>query len=300
MTLVLLTAGGCGDDPPRNPGREAPGARPLPAGTAAPGAEPPPRTRSALSAGLREALSDRDLPRAADLLARLEADHDGRFELPDGRVLARGAAQGAVLDGAVAAAREAVERLPADPAAAQRALAVAEGLPAAGADGGADPEELRALGAARRYCALARLGDLATPTAPHAGPRVLVVADDFDLGEPGVVPHLVRWARENRAGGLRVGVLPMFRGLVRVGMRRTRARDLDEERAAVARRLAHTGVDLEPEPTSAAAAAADLGLLGQDMAVLVFERGGGLVARRAGRGLDLAALDAAVERAASR
>ncbi len=276
--VVLLLSGlaGCG--------REA----------ASPTAPAPAETRARASARLRAALDARELAAAAAALDDLVERHGGLFELPDGRVLPEGAALGAVLDAAVAHARQAVERVP--PGSAEAALALAERL----APEAPDEEARAALAAARRYAALHGVGDLGPLLAPHDGPRVLVVADDFDLGEPGATAALARWAAAGRAGGLRVGVLPMLRGWVRVGTRRVRARDRDEQRTALAARLAGTGAELEPEPASAQEAAAALGLLRQDQAVLVFARTGALVARRAGRSLPLAELDAAVERAATR
>jgi hypothetical protein len=129
---------------------------------------------------------------------------------------------------------------------------------------------------------------------------VVVAADDYDLAEPSLMRPLARWAKEGAAAGLRVGVLPLHRGYVRVGTRRTRAQDRDEERRAVAARLADTLVVLEPEPSDAAAAAADLGLVGQDHALLVADREGRIVARLSGRHLDLAAVEGAVQRVGSR
>jgi|GEM_PF-4434933 len=101
------------------------------------------------------------------------------------------------------------------------------------------------------------------------------------------------------SAGLRVGVLPPHRGYVRVGIRRTRAHDPDGERRAFAARLTPSGLPLEPEP-SASAANADLGLLGQDMALLIAARAGRFVARLSGRALNPGLLEAAVQRVGSR
>jgi hypothetical protein len=284
--LLGLLVGACGPQDDR------------PGDGAGPGAEPGPadESRAAVSARLRERLDADDLDAAHAALLVLRRDHEGRGELPDGRVLAPEALTGAVFDQAIALARRDVSGPRADVERAARRLRVAESL-APDLD---ETEAPLALAAARRWVALDTLARLATPLAPHPGPRVVVAADDFDLGEPSLARPLARWAKEGAAAGLRVGVLPLLRGYVRVGTRRTRAQDVDEERRAVAARLADTLVVLEPEPADATAAAADLGLLGRDVAVLVADREGRIVARLAGRGLDLDALEGAVQRVGSR
>jgi hypothetical protein len=256
--------------------------------------EPDPGSRGALSASLRAALDAGDLAAAEAALARLRRDHDGAGEMPDGRTLSPAAMSGAVFDAAVAEARRAIEGPAPDRAKAERALAAAaRHLPD-------DEASAASLHAARRWVGLATLGDVATPLAAHAGARVLAVADDHDLGELALLRSLRRWSADGAAEGLRVGLLPMYRGWIRVGIRRTRAKDRDEERRAVAARLTGTDVALEPEPPDADALAAALGLPGQDSAVLVFDRAGRLVARLSGRNLDPSVLDAVVQRAASR
>ena len=252
--------------------------------------------RAALSRALRSALDEGNPEQAHTALLGLQQQHGGSGELADGRVLSAQALTGAVFDAAVAAARARASGTAPSRERAAAALAVAELL----SSEIQDDEGLRALAAASRWVALERLGDLGTPLAAHEGPRVIVAADDFDLGEPGLVRALVRWQEEGRSAGLRVAVLPLYRGYVRVGIRRTRAQDQDEERRALATRLAPSGLSLEPEPQSAAATSADLGLLGQDMAIVVADRTGRLVARLSGRALDPALLEAAVQRVGSR
>jgi hypothetical protein len=285
LALLALVAG-CGERADRREGARDPANR-------APGTDA--ESRGALSARLRAALDAGDLDGAQAALAGLVRDHAGAGEMPDGRTLSPAAMAGAVFDAAVAKARSAIEGPAPDRARAEHALDVAaQRLPE-------EADSRAALEAARRWVALRALGDLEkTALAPHTGARVVAVADDFDLGEMALSRALRRWSAEGAPDGLRVGLVPMFRGWVRVGIRRTRAKDRDEERRAVAARLAGTGVVLEPEPGDADAVAADLGLLGQDAAILVFDRAGRLLARLSGRNLDPALLDGAVQKAASR
>lgn len=276
-------------------GREEPPDAPLPSASV-PDAPVPDSSLQGRSAALRRALDAHDLAAAAGALALLVREHGGASEMPDGRRLPPGATVGAVFDEALAEARRAIDGAAPDRERAERALVLADELGPEVGDG----ESLNALLAAQRWVALRTLTDLATPLAPHEGPRVVVVADDYDLGEAALRRPLVRWAREGAAGGLRVGVVPMQRGWVRVGIRRTRARDRDEERGAMARRLEGTGLVLEPEPPDADAVAQDVGLQGQESAVLVVDRAGRIAARLAGRNLDPSGLDAVVQKVGSR
>jgi hypothetical protein len=255
-------------------------------------------SRAALSRALRDALDRGDLETARTALAGLDEHHEGAGELPDGRRLSPEAIVGAVFDAAIAAARTRSEGTAPDRPGAEAALAHAEAL--APRLGEADASVEPTLAAARRYVTLRRLTDLRTPLAAHEGPRVLVACDDYDLGEPLLLPRLRRWHEEGAAVGLRVAVLPLKHGYVRVGMRRVRAEDPEEERRALAKRLEGSGVAIEPEPARLDAVLADLGLVGQDMALFVFDRVGQLVARLSGRGLDPAELEVAVQRVGSR
>jgi hypothetical protein len=251
-------------------------------------------SRGTLSARVTAALDRGDFPGAEAALDALIRDHGGAGELPDGRTLSPEAMVGAVFESAVERARRQVDGPAPDRGEAERALAVAERrMPG-------DETAAASLALARAWVGLRSLDDVRTPLAQHDGPRVLAVADDFDLGEMLYVRSLRRWSEEGGPEGLRVAVVPMLRGWVRVGIRRTRAKDKDEERRAVAARLAGSGVVLEPEPPDADAFAKTLGLSGQDAAVLVFDRAGRLVARLSGRNFDPAVLDTVVQKVTSR
>lgn len=241
---------------------------------------PEPESRGALSTRLRERLAAGDLVAAEAALEGLIRAYDGEGELPDGRTLSPEAMSGAVFDVAVERARQAVEGPGPDRAAAERALAVAKRrLPE-------EPDAVTSRALAERWVNLRALGDLTTPLAAHDGPRVVAVADDYDLAEMLFVRALRRWSAEGGPDGLRVAVVPLLTGWVRVGIRRTKAKDRAEERRSVAARLTDTGVALEPEPADAGAAAADFGLPERTSAVLVFDRAGHLVGRLSGRNLD--------------
>jgi hypothetical protein len=290
--LALLVAGAtlvgaCGEEAP--PPAAPPPALPAPADGV---------SRAALSARLDHALEDHDLEAALGALDLLQRHHEGRSETSRGEERAPEATLGAVFDAALADARRAIDGPAPDRPRAERALSIARDL----APGVRDQASFKASAAARRWVGLTALTDLKTPLASHPGPRVLVVGDDYDLAEAYLLAALIRWLAWGSRDGLRVGVLPMHHGFVRMGTRRTPADGREEERGSLERRLAATapGAVLEPEPPDAAVAAADLGLLGMDSAVLVLDRTGRIVARLSGRNLDPSALDVVVQKVLSR
>ena len=152
------------------------------------------------------------------------------------------------------------------------------------------------------------LGDPDTPS-PDARPFVVVVSDDFALGEAVFQGVLARWMRDGKDAGL-VGVLvPVRRGEVRRGMRRVAAADPREETAAFEEDAAKAGLVTTWTTASGlfaarfdegAALAEAMGLERQETALLVVDRRGRIVARLSGTGLDPRVLDPVIQKVTGR
>jgi len=247
-TVVLALAGaalvGCGDPPPAPP---APPKIPTP--TADPSPRPPPTERPLppipedataheVSNVLRDALGDDgDLRAAVPALRRLVETHYGVGTNAGG-----GGARVELLAGAVAmraaeVARAAVEGPAPDPARARALLEI--GTAALAAAEATDAPEAADLARARAWVDLAgppfdaeRVGRTARE-APEE--YVLVVTDDFELGETLLSSVLRRWAK-----GAPVEIVARLTGHVRAGMRREPA-DEETELASVGKRIAAIG-----------------------------------------------------------
>jgi hypothetical protein len=242
------------------------------------------RVHEEASACLRRALETGDPAGAQRAYLVLDRWFGGSARA-GGRLLGRPAVAGAVLDAALERARaDLVEPL----------LSMAEALVPATEDAEAPARLARA----RTWVRLARRGDLPR-LPPHEGPEVVLYADDFHLGETLLLSVLGRWAREGAAGGLRVTVVPLARGIVRHGMRRVPAPQA-EERAAVEARVAGTGLGLAPASLPAGEAGGRLGLEAEAAAVFVLDRAGAIRGRLSSPIPDPRALDEVVQRVGSR
>ena len=136
-------------------------------------------------------------------------------------------------------------------------------------------------------------------------PMVVVLADDFALGEIIFQSVLGRWVRDGADAGL-VGVLiPIKRGQVRFGMRRVTAESEAQEVAAIEEdaakaRLVTTwdedaGLFAAPFDEGAKLAKA-MGLEKQEVGLLLIDAKGRIVARMSGTGIDPRALDPVVQK----
>ena len=240
---------------------------------------------------LRAGLEQGDLPTVRASLAALRR-HFGGEGRAGGRLLSAVAVHDAVRVGALDEARRRMEVPAPDEAGAEAWLALAIGL-----EGGRAPEARQA--GVARWVRLRTAEDLTLDRAGPEGGRVLVWADDMLLGEARLLGTLARWAAKGAEVGLRVELVPIRRGSRRVGIRRHAAAPA-EERASLAERLAGTGILLAPAFVESAWAERQLGLGGEEGAIVVLARDGRIVARRAGRLDDLTSLEGWVEKAASR
>jgi hypothetical protein len=321
VMLLLLTA--CGDDPPLAPAppRPAPddaldairaiaeddervrahlAAWPLEAA----GYEHAEATRVALTWRMRLALQDGEIEAAARDLDALRARFDpAEGVTPEGRRLSPEIMAGALVDEAITRARKHIDGPQPNEAGARRLIAIAENVPRGAPDAQAEAR----LDRARRWIALSSLPDLARAIgialpAHEGGPRAIVLADDFGLGEAVFAGVLERWARDGAAAGMRVELVPIVRGQVRMGIRRVPAADRAEELAAIHEKARRHGIDVAGVSKDGidTARLQALGLRAQDVAVLVLNDRGLIVARLTGRALDPRELDPVVKRLLSR
>lgn len=319
LTLVLVLAA-CGDDVPQPPPaagvpstpeaaltwvreaaddeptlRERLAAWPLDA-DGFDGAE---ESRVVLTWRLRLALQDGDVETALRRLHMLEDLFDGEGRSPEGRTLAADVVRGALFDEALYQARVRIEGAKPDRKGAESALAIAGEM--------SDGEQASAarVRETETWIGLDRLDDLdsAVKPAPRRGaarptPCVLVVADDFALGESVFIGVLERWQRDGKPAGLEVRVLPVFNGQVRMGIRRVPAEE-DEARASIEERVARAGLVNDGAVVRGEALQA-VGLGPQEAVVLVANADGRIIARQSGRSPDPRELDVVVEKLISR
>jgi hypothetical protein len=254
----------------------------------------PPR-QIVLTAWMTDALDAGRIEEARDAHRALVAQAGGEARYPDGTTGARSAVAAGLVSAAAAAARRRTEGGAADRAGARRALEVADEVRLT--EDVDDAEVLAEVEAGRRWTSIDGVAALGSALSPHEGPRVVVVAEAFALGDDVLGSVLGRWASEGAGGNLRVGVLPVLTGHVRRGIRREVA-TAEEEAAALAARI-EAPVVREPGAWKPADAAR-LGLPDLHVGILAFDRQGRLAARLSGRTLDPRALDAVVQRLASR
>lgn len=249
--------------------------------------------QSALSLWVRDALeAPARLEEAASAYALLEQHFGGIGRYEEGTVPRRAILQ-ALAETATSVAREAIAGPDPNPEAARKALEIG----GRAAQGTGLPEVRDRWRTTSQWIELTA-APLRPHLAPHDGPRVVIVSDDFGLGEPQLLSVARRWADEGAVGGLRVGVLAIRRGEVRDGIRR-RPAEPEEEDARIAARLTQGTVYLEPGRPGVGSAR-ELGIPEDFIGILVFDREGRLTARAAAPALDPRILEPAVQRAASR
>ncbi len=267
------------------------------------GADEPARTAATWLVTLR--LEQGDPAGALEAVARGRSAGGGRGRGRGGRGARAGGRAAAGAAAATAAARRAVEGAAADPARATRFLATAR---AAVSRLEPDAAERAALASAEAWVSLtgapldlAGVADLAPAAAAGAGPRAVVFADDFELGEDVLPSVLRRWAKH-----LPVHVVGRLTGRVRQGMRRARASEA-EERDSIAKRVAVRGAgsdagDALPRLAGFVPAGGEvearLGLPATGAAVFLLDASGRVEARLSGSALDPRPLDPVVARLA--
>jgi hypothetical protein len=249
-------------------------------------------TQVALTWRLRLALEDLRIEDALADLARLEADYEGEGETVEGeRFGARTLALG-VFEGCLRAARRASEGARPDRSRTETLLTAAGRLLRKG--DGTDRARLEGL---RRWLlaedakALEAVLGVALPTE-----GVVVLIDDFALGELRLTDRLARWRRE----GARVWGIPIWRGQIRMGMRRMPAESTADERRSLEAHAAGVDLPLWKDVSLASERLTSLGLGRQDVVVLVIDGEGRIVGRQAGIQPDLRALEPAVQRLLTR
>lgn len=131
--------------------------------------------------------------------------------------------------------------------------------------------------------------------SPHDGPCVVALMDHFTLGEANIRAVLQRWAKHPR---LRVSFVPLWRGTVRMGIRRVPA-TRREERAIVRASAKEFGLHYEK-----GAAKTDwsdvLGLGRTSSALLVLNREGTIVGRLRGTFFNPQRVEGSVQRVTTR
>ena len=144
-----------------------------------------------------------------------------------------------------------------------------------------------------------------TKGSKDARPYVVVVSDDFALGEIVFQSVLDRWLKDGKDARLTGVLIPIPRGEVRKGMRRVPVEDPREEAAAFEEDAAKAGLSpswtkgtgLFAAPFRKGAKLAELmGLEGQEVGLLIVDKRGRIVARMSGTGLDPRALDPVIQK----
>jgi hypothetical protein len=245
-----------------------------------------------LTAWITWEIERKDVERAHAAYARLVEEFEGEGVLASGDRLGRSTVAAALAEAALEEARQRGEGSEGDRARAASALEVATAL----VPDAKDPEVEANHAATKTWLEAAKVDDLLPEPSPHAGPRVVVFADDFWLGEPVPLSVLRRWA----AAGVRVGVVPLVRGTVREGMRRVPQPSAEVEVARIVARLADGPAVREPGAYRVRTAREHAGLPSGWNGAVVADARGTVVARVSGITPDLSRLDAAVERVAGR
>lgn len=256
-------------------------------------------TRVVLTWQLRLALQDGDVETALRRQHMLLDRFGGEGISPEGRPLPADVIVGAIFDESLYQARVRIEGAKPDLAGSESALRVAQDTVAQG-----DEEAATRIKETATWVRLEQTRDLAAPLrfspAVTSGPWVLVFADDFALGEGVFLSVLERWQRDGADAGLRVEVVPIRTGQVRVGIRRLPAESADEELASIAQRAKSAGLSLAPGKGVPAPRLTAIGLGPQETALLVVDAAGRIVGRLSGTNVDPRALDLVIERLISR
>lgn len=250
---------------------------------------------------LRMALQEGDVETALRRHHMLEDLFDGEGRSPEGRLLPSEVIAGSIFDESLLRARLRMEGAKPDLESARQALEIARET--------ADHDDTEATSRIEETVAwieLTHIRDLAAPLkfprAIETGPRIVVLADDFALGEAVFISVLERWQRDGRAAGVAVELVPVITGQVRMGIRRVPADSTRAERATIRQRAQKAGLAISravPKGIPAAALQA-IGLGPQATALLIVNTEGKIIARESGKNIDPRALDLAVERLISR
>ncbi len=257
-------------------------------------------TRTVLTWRMRLALQDGDVEKALRRLHMLQDLFGGEGLSPEGRTLPEDVMVGALFDESLYQARIRIEGPKPDLKRAQSTLDIARGTSDGSEEAGKRIRETDA------WVGLAALHefDLVVPTGVPRGtfrrwPCILVVADDFALGEGVFMSVLERWQRDGKSSGVEVLVLPVLSGQIRVGIRRLPAEAPEAENESIAERVKKAGLTRDPGFVRASDLT-KIGLGPQETAILVANKEGQIIARLSGTNVDPRELDVVVERLISR
>ena len=260
-------------------------------------------TQVALTWRLRLALEDRRIDDAARDHEALVRDYEGEGESPEGTTFDAVTMRLGLFDGALIAARDAVERPRPDE---ERARAILEQAlrwhSQLNHDGRAEHVDLERWQHTRDWIQASTAREIFTQlglddnvVATLTGPAALLVLDDFALGQMPVTAVLERWMRE----GLTVHVVPVLRGQVRVGQRLVPADSDAHERESLTAHAQEIGLTLQDTALRTAQLEA-LGFGPQDVLILIYDAEGRILARKAGITPALKPLEPVVQRILSR
>lgn len=313
LALAICSAlGGCGEDEPPAPTSEVPAtpAAALAWVRAAEGREDAaeldrrlamypvdktpfrtaPESQIVLTWRMQRALSDRRIADAFAAQQLLVSRFSGIGVSPRGRELASGVVRAGFQSAALRAAWEQIEGPAPDRSAALAALDLASIVQPT-----SDDEVVTRV---ERYVRLSQIDGVAADLSAHDGPRVVALVDDFALGETILPQVLGRWQRDLGSMGLRVSVVPLLTGHVRVGIRRLRAQDAQAELDSIRNRVIAYQIHVEAPASEGVRGA--IGLEDGACALFVADRKGRIVARLSGPTIDPRPLETVVQRVASR
>ncbi|MDJ0522384.1 MAG: hypothetical protein QNJ90_09980 [Planctomycetota bacterium] len=248
---------------------------------------------------LQLALRDGDVERADTLQALLLERFDGRGQYPAGRELPLDAVRLGIFEEALLAARRRIEGVRPDVTAAQSALDVAGRMLVPD-----EKEDHERLAGTRAWIErtdvtelLATIGSKA-PISDKVQATVVVIADDFALGEPLFFEVLKQWRDNHPEARFDRVCVPLLRGQVRFGLRLVPAESEEAELASIDKRCSEAGLARE-KPLSVERLAS-LGMVTGEAALLLADGKGRIVARLSGRNIDPRVLEPALQRLLSR
>ncbi|MDJ0974500.1 MAG: hypothetical protein QNJ98_08590 [Planctomycetota bacterium] len=248
-----------------------------------------PETQIVLTWRMQRAIGAGRIEDAYEAHGWLVTSFEGVGRTPRGRELEASVVHEGLRDAGHRAARERLEGPNPDREGAERALELASGKEGVGRDGA---------GEAWSWVNLKQIGRIPGRLMFHKGPRVVALVDDFALGEAILPQVLGRWQRDLGPMGLRVSVVPLLTGKIRVGLRRLRAQDEKAEVDSIRNRLiAYKVIVEQPAPADVRS---HIGLEAGKCALFVADRKGQIVARMTGPTIDPRTLETVVQRVASR